>query len=189
MSNTSVLGELFSTLGKLSVRDEFCQEIMDLGGLALILKSMEANIAHMVSFTRLMFGCSGLFSLVVTLLFQSLEYLCCSFFLTSSVRLPNYTVVNLFQSIVKQLLGVIKAVAGNDNVKVAIAKENGFELILGAMSKHMSQEKVCELGCAAIAAIILRQPKHCQRVMDANGAAVIIQAMNVHKKSDGVQVS
>lgn len=95
----------------------------------------------------------------------------------------------LFQSIVKQLLGVIKAVAGNDNVKVAIAKENGFELILGAMSKHMSQEKVCELGCAAIATIILRQPKHCQRVMDANGAAVIIQAMNVHKNSDGVQVS
>jgi hypothetical protein len=90
---------------------------------------------------------------------------------------------------VKQLLGVIKAVAGNDNVKGTILRENGAELIVGAMSKHMSRATVCELACAAIAMIILRQPEYCQRVMDANGAEVIVQAMNVHKDSSGVQVS
>jgi len=41
-----------------------------------------------------------------------------------------------FQGIVKQALGVLKALAGNDEVKIAIVKENGLLLVLAAMTQH-----------------------------------------------------
>jgi len=49
MSDIGVQAELFNTLSKLLVRDEFCQEVRDLGGLDLILKSFQANITHKVN--------------------------------------------------------------------------------------------------------------------------------------------
>ena len=51
INDRAVLGELFATLACLAVRNEFCQEILDLGGLQLILQSMEKNIEHYVSNT------------------------------------------------------------------------------------------------------------------------------------------
>jgi len=42
---------LFQTLGQLSVRNEFCQEIMDHGGLHLILNALANNMDHQVSST------------------------------------------------------------------------------------------------------------------------------------------
>ena len=47
-TDTGVLGELFLTLSRLAVRNEFCQEIMDLGGLQLMLTAMEQNMDHQV---------------------------------------------------------------------------------------------------------------------------------------------
>lgn len=47
-SDVGVQGELFSTLSKLVVRDEFCKEVKNLGGLDLILKSFQENIAKKV---------------------------------------------------------------------------------------------------------------------------------------------
>lgn len=43
-----MLAELFQTLGQLSVRNEFCQEIMDYGGLQLILTALDKNIEDQV---------------------------------------------------------------------------------------------------------------------------------------------
>ncbi len=47
-----------------------------------------------------------------------------------------------FQVIVKQVLVMLKAIAGNDNVKVAIVKEGGIVSILEAVSKHIKQASV-----------------------------------------------
>ncbi len=47
-NDKAVLGELFSTLSRLAVRNEFCQEIMDLGGLILLLDTLESNMDHQV---------------------------------------------------------------------------------------------------------------------------------------------
>ena len=44
----SLLGEMFLTLSKLAVRNEFCQEIMDLGGLKLIMSALENSIDNKV---------------------------------------------------------------------------------------------------------------------------------------------
>ena len=46
------------------------------------------------------------------------------------------------QAIVREALIVLKAIAGNDEVKVAIVKSNGVELILLCMSKHIKHAGV-----------------------------------------------
>ncbi len=47
--DTVTIGELCSTLGKLAVRNEFCQEIVDLGGLKMVLQILTENIKSQVS--------------------------------------------------------------------------------------------------------------------------------------------
>lgn len=49
--NVNVLGELFLTLGSLAVRDEFCKEVLNLGGVNLILQAFEHNIGDKVILT------------------------------------------------------------------------------------------------------------------------------------------
>lgn len=44
-----VLAELFLTLSSLAVRNEFCQEVMDRGGVKLILEAFQHAIADKVS--------------------------------------------------------------------------------------------------------------------------------------------
>lgn len=50
LDNTSVLSELCATLSRLAVRNEFCQDICDLGGLKLIMRlladSYEKAVSH-----------------------------------------------------------------------------------------------------------------------------------------------
>ena len=45
----SVLGELFLTLSKLAVRNEFCQDILELGGLDLMLQALGKSMDNQAS--------------------------------------------------------------------------------------------------------------------------------------------
>ena len=92
------------------------------------------------------------------------------------------------QGIVKQALGLIKALSGNDEVKVAVVANGGIELILAAMTKHQANPSVAELGCGNIAKIVLRNPPHCSKVIECQGHQVILQAMKIHIKEESVQV-
>ncbi|KAL4227854.1 Armadillo repeat-containing protein 6 [Mactra antiquata] len=136
-SDVGVQGELFSTLSKLVVRDEFCKEVKDLGGLDLILKSFQENITK--------------------------------------------------KSIVKQALELLKALAGNDEIKQVIVKSGGVQSILAAMTQHQGNPQIAAGGCQVLAVIVLRQPTHCSVVIDNNGHHVILQAMKVHPTDETVQ--
>ena len=83
---------------------------------------------------------------------------------------------------------VLKALAGNDEVKRVVVESGGVELILAAMSKHAKSPVIQELGCAAIATISLRNPTHCLRVMTNNGPEVILKSMQLHPDEMAVQV-
>ncbi len=52
----SVVAEAFFTLSKLSVRNEFCQQLLDCGGVALIFESLGNHVENQVRI--FLFSCS-----------------------------------------------------------------------------------------------------------------------------------
>lgn len=89
---------------------------------------------------------------------------------------------------VHQILGLLKALEGNDEVKVAVVKNNGVELIVAAMAKHQANPLICKTGCSALATVALRNPAHCKRIFENYGHQVVLQAMQIHKTDKAVQV-
>ena len=86
-------------------------------------------------------------------------------------------------------LKVLKALAGNDKVKVEIVRAGGITWILTAITKHQKQPIVCEIGCACIAALALRNPEHCKLTMQNNGAEVLVKPLSIHSEHAGAQVT
>lgn len=91
------------------------------------------------------------------------------------------------QVVVRQLLELLKAIAGNDEVKIAIVNAGGIRTILGAMSRYVQVPQVCQAGCGAVAAIVLRNPVNCKAVMDAEGAKLFVQILTIHSGEAKVQ--
>lgn len=58
--------------------------------------------------------------------------LCCS----------DYSFGFLLQELVRQILSAIRAVAGNDDVKDAVANAGGVQLIVIVMNRHISSPLV-----------------------------------------------
>ena len=83
---------------------------------------------------------------------------------------------------------MVKAVAGNDIVKVSFARAGGLERVLSTMSRHLYDAAIVEMGCAAIGSVVLRQPEHSNIVMANQGADIIVKGMQIHKMVFGVQV-
>lgn len=135
--NVSVLGELFLTLGSLAVRDEFCEEVLALGGVQFILQAFQKNIGD--------------------------------------------------KAIVRQALVVLRALAGSDNVKVAVVKQGGIELAVASMVKHASNSSIAEGACGVLAALTLRNPSHCDKVIGCSGHEAIIQVMKIHGDNAAMQ--
>jgi len=83
---------------------------------------------------------------------------------------------------------VVKALAGSDRVKVEVVRAGGVEMVVDAMRRHQRNAAICEAGCAAIAALVLRFPAHCDAVIDAGGPEVICTTLELHQSSAAVQV-
>ncbi|XP_007897009.1 armadillo repeat-containing protein 6 [Callorhinchus milii] len=135
--NLSVLSELCATLGRLAVRNEFCQDVVDLGGLNFLVALLADCINH--------------------------------------------------RELVRQVLGVLRNIAGNDEVKDAIVSAGGTDLIVLAMNQHLGSPQVCEQGCAALAMFALRKPENAKVIMEGGGALVALQAMKAHAGDVSVQ--
>ncbi|KAM9719109.1 armadillo repeat-containing protein 6 [Menidia menidia] len=137
VGNTSVLSELCAALSRLAVRNEFCQDICDLGGLKFMMTLLADN-------------------------YESPE-------------------------LVRQVLGALRAVAGNDDVKDAVVDAGGVELIVIAMNRHTSNPAVCDQGCACLSVLALRKPNNCKVIMENGGAMAAVQAMKAHSNVVSVQ--
>ncbi|XP_077580613.1 armadillo repeat-containing protein 6 isoform X1 [Stigmatopora nigra] len=163
--NTSVLSELCATLSRLAVRNEFCQDICDLGGLKLMMTLLADSYESAVPKQRFIKICY-LFTLSLG---------CCRF-----CFLPS-------QELVRQILSAIRAVAGNDDVKDAVVKAGGVQLIVIAVNRHMTVSAVCEQGCACLGVLALRKPINCQVIMEEGGVLAAVQSMKVHPDVLNVQ--
>ena len=83
---------------------------------------------------------------------------------------------------------LLRAIAGNDDVKTSIVDAGGLGLIVIAMTTHAKQSLVAEQGCAALGSIALRSPANCTAIVVAGGVEAIVKAMQIHAQSAGVQV-
>lgn len=83
---------------------------------------------------------------------------------------------------------MVKALAGSDRVKVEVVRAGGMETVINAMRRHQRNASICEAGCAALAALVLRFPAHCDAVVDAGGPEVICTTLELHATSAAVQV-
>ena len=92
------------------------------------------------------------------------------------------------QNIAKQVCTLLRAIAGNDDVKTSIVDAGGLGLIVAAMMTHAKQPMVAEQGCAALGSIALRSPSNCTAIVGAGGVEAILKAMELHADSAGVQV-
>uniref|UniRef100_F7CMX9 Armadillo repeat-containing protein 6 n=1 Tax=Monodelphis domestica TaxID=13616 RepID=F7CMX9_MONDO len=143
--NPALLGELCGTLSRLAVRNEFCQEIVDLGGLNIMVTLLADYIDHQVRSP-----------------FQGWE-------------------------LVRQVLGALRAIAGNDDVKDAIVSAGGTDFIVMAMTRHLSSPQICEQSCAALCMVALRKPDNSRVIVEGGGALAALQAMKTHPKQVSVQ--
>lgn len=137
--NTDILSEIFLTLSRLAVRDEFCRQVLDVGGIGNILTILKINIQN-----------------------QNLEY---------------------------SILGLLKTLAGSDPVKGEIVKQGGLETIVEIMNKYIRNAGLCDVGCATIAALVLRFPAHSKTALESGAPDCIVKLMQVHAKNASVQTS
>ena len=105
-----------------------------------------------------------------------------------SPLLNNKSFLFKLQNIAKQACTLLRAIAGNDDVKTSIVDAGGLGLIVAAMTTHAKQPMVAEQGCAALGSIALRSPLNCTAIVSAGGVEAILKAMEIHPDSAGVQV-
>ena len=88
----------------------------------------------------------------------------------------------------KHALIVMKALAGNDEIKAEISKLGGIELVVQAMNTHQNMAGIAEAACRLLTAVTLRNPDNCRKVVECLGHNHIVQAMKLHPQSVGVLV-
>ncbi|KAK9308252.1 hypothetical protein QLX08_001717 [Tetragonisca angustula] len=131
-----VVGDLIITLAALIVRNEFCQEVEDAGGLKFVIDVM-------------------------------IDY-------------PDSEKLNW------QALKLLKALAGNDDVKSHIIMSGCGPLIVSAISRMRESECVVTAGLACISALTLRCSSNAGVFYDCGAPLVIIDAMKAYPKSVNV---
>ncbi|XP_070164555.1 armadillo repeat-containing protein 6 homolog [Polyergus mexicanus] len=131
-----VVGDLMITLAALIVRNEFCQEVEDAGGLKFILDIMT-------------------------------EY-------------PDSEKLNW------QALKLLKALAGNDNVKSHIVTSGCAPLIVSVISRMKRSENIVTAGLGCISALSLRSTSNSGVFYDCGAAQVIVDAMKAYPNNVNV---
>eukprot|EP00698_Gefionella_okellyi_P023857 TRINITY_DN8268_c0_g1_i1.p1 TRINITY_DN8268_c0_g1~~TRINITY_DN8268_c0_g1_i1.p1 ORF type:complete len:381 (-),score=103.77 TRINITY_DN8268_c0_g1_i1:152-1201(-) len=87
---------------------------------------------------------------------------------------------NAHRIVAKNAVAVLKTLAGNDEVKEIISNGPALSLILTVMDAHADNAQTMEQACAALAALMLRNPANCAKVAAENGIPAIVKALRVH---------
>uniref|UniRef100_A0A1B0GNM7 Armadillo repeat-containing domain-containing protein n=1 Tax=Phlebotomus papatasi TaxID=29031 RepID=A0A1B0GNM7_PHLPP len=91
--------------------------------------------------------------------------------------------------LLREGLKFLKALAGNDSVKVKIIQQGAAPLITSLLNTHRNNESLVRHALAAIAMLTLRVKENSQAFFDAGAAEVIVECMKIHEKSKFVQRS
>lgn len=132
----AVMGDLMITLASLIVRNEFCQDVVDAGGLIFVLDVI--------------------------------------------INYPDSEKLNW------QALKLLKALAGNDDVKSHIITAGSAPLIVSVISRFKKSESIVAAGLACISALTLRSSLNSGVFYDCGAPNIIIDCMKSYPKSVNV---
>eukprot|EP00053_Salpingoeca_punica_P010950 m.97818 g.97818 ORF g.97818 m.97818 type:complete len:511 (+) comp15544_c0_seq2:111-1643(+) len=83
-------------------------------------------------------------------------------------------------NVVQACFSLLKAMSGNDDVKDAVNRMNGFPVVIGLMNDHIKNPSVAEQGCATLAALALRKPANCTQMVAEGVPALLSKVLAVH---------
>ncbi|XP_046751880.1 armadillo repeat-containing protein 6 homolog [Diprion similis] len=86
----------------------------------------------------------------------------------------------------RQALKLLKALAGNDDVKAHIVTSGGVPLIVSAISRLKNFETIAAAGMACISALTLRSPSNAGVFYDCGAPLVIVDTIKTHPNSMNV---
>uniref|UniRef100_A0A3Q1EHJ8 Armadillo repeat containing 6 n=1 Tax=Acanthochromis polyacanthus TaxID=80966 RepID=A0A3Q1EHJ8_9TELE len=176
LGNTSVLSELCATLSRLAVRNEFCQDICDLGGLKLMMTlladSYECNFHELVrqilSAIRAIAGNDDVKDAVVNAGGVQLIVIAMNRHMSNAVCEQGCACLSVL------------ALRKPNNCKVIM--ENGGALAaVQAMKAHPDAVNVQKQGCMVLRNLVSRMRNFSQLILEMGAETLIAQALKTHQ--------
>ncbi|XP_014867981.1 PREDICTED: armadillo repeat-containing protein 6 [Poecilia mexicana] len=175
LSNTSALSELCATLSRLAVRNEFCQDICDLGGLkfmmTLLADSYESTelVRQVLSAIRAIAGNDDVKDAVVNAGGVDLIVIA----MNRHINNP---------AVCEQACACLSVLALRkpNNCKV-IVENGGVIAAVQAMKIHPGSVNVQKQACMLIRNLVARTRNYCQQILELGAEALICQAVQTHE--------
>lgn len=89
--------------------------------------------------------------------------------------------------VIRESMKLLKALGGNDTVKVDIIKCGAASIIESSFNRHKSDEVLAKNALACITTLALRSKDNSTALYEAGIAETILEAMKIHAKSKVVQ--
>lgn len=170
-----VMSELFATISKLVVRNEFCQAVMDMGGIHLILSAFQDSIANKdiakqaLSVTKALAGNDNVKEAVV----QSGGVQVILAAMTKHQANPRIAELGA------ATLGAI--VLRNQSNCKRVMELNTHHVLLQAMKIHNQDVNVQKQCCMAIRNLVSRTREYCDLFLELGAESLIQDAQRNHK--------
>ncbi|KFQ42007.1 PREDICTED: armadillo repeat-containing protein 6 isoform X2 [Nestor notabilis] len=178
--NSSVLSELCATLSRLSVRNEFCQEIVDLGGLNFMVSLLADCIDHpdvvkqVLSAIRAVAGNDDVKDAIVSAGATDLIVLAISHHLANP-------------QICEQGCAALCMLALRKPENCSVIMEGGGALAaLQAMKAHPREVAVQKQACMLIRNLVSRSRDFSQPILEMGAENLITEARATHRDCDDV---
>ncbi|XP_018423913.1 PREDICTED: armadillo repeat-containing protein 6 [Nanorana parkeri] len=178
--DTGVLSELCATISRLCVRNEFCQDVVDLGGLNFMVALLADCIDHqelikqVLSAIRAIAGNDDVKDAIVTSGGTDLIVV------AMNRHLSNAQVCEQGCAALAML-----ALRKPENCKV-IMEGGGALAALQAMKVHPKDANLQRLACMVIRNLVSRTQDFSQPILEMGAESLILQARNTHKDCDDV---
>lgn len=174
LSDTSVLSELCSTLSRLAVRNEFCQDICDLGGLKLMMTLLADSyespelVRQVLSAIRAVAGNDDVKDAVVNAGGVQLIVIAMNRHMSNA-------------AVCEQGCACLSVLALRKPNNCKVIMENGGALAaVQAMKTHTDAVNVQKQACMLMRNLVSRMRNYSQPILEMGAEALIAQALQTH---------
>ncbi|XP_005920536.1 armadillo repeat-containing protein 6 [Haplochromis burtoni] len=175
LGNTSVLSELCATLSRLAVRNEFCQDICDMGGLKLMMTLLADSyesaelVRQVLSAIRAIAGNDDVKDAVVNAGGVQLIVIAMNRHMSNS-------------AVCEQACACLSVLAlRKPNNCTAIMENGGALAALQAMKTHTDVVNVQKQGCMVLRNLVARMRNFSQPILEMGAETLIAQALQNHQ--------